>query len=76
MGKPVKSLASLFSLKFALQCRDSDPRHWMEGLCVRTLLVVTTGNLEDVTLELVAEGVSGNLQKQIPISQSSLFVCV
>lgn len=26
-----------------------------------TLLVVTTGDLEDVTLELVAEGLSGDL---------------
>lgn len=29
---------------------------------MRTLLVVTTGNLEDVTLELIAEGVADNLK--------------
>lgn len=37
---------------------------WMEhseGGGSRTLLVVTTGDLEDVTLELVAEGLSGDL---------------
>lgn len=30
---------------------------------MRTLLVVTTGDLEQVTLELIAESVAGNLIK-------------
>lgn len=33
---------------------------------MRTLLVVTTGNLEDVTLELITESIGGNLIKRNP----------
>lgn len=43
---------------------------------MRTLLVVTTGNLEHVTAELITERIAGNLI-EIPISQSfSIVVCV
>lgn len=38
----------------------------MERDCMRTLLVVTTGNLEDVTLELITESIAGNLIKRNP----------
>jgi hypothetical protein len=44
---------------------------------MRTLLVVTTGNLEHVTAELITESIAGNLIKEILISQSfSIVVCV
>jgi hypothetical protein len=33
------------------------------GDCMRTLLVVTTGNLEHVTAELITESIAGNLIK-------------
>lgn len=38
---------------------------------MRTLLVVTTGNLEDVTLELIAESVTGNLQNKSQLASRS-----
>ena len=38
---------------------------------MRTLLVVTTGNLEDVTLELIAEGVAGNLKNKFQLASRS-----
>jgi hypothetical protein len=38
---------------------------------VRTLLVVTTGNLEDVTLELIAESVTGNLIDKFQLASRS-----
>lgn len=41
----------------------------------RTLLVVTTGNLEDVALELIAEGLGGDLIIKIPISHCSRRSC-
>ena len=41
-------------------------------LSIRTLLVVTTGNLEEVTLELIAESVTGNLIEK-PISPIALM---
>ena len=49
---------------------------------ILTLLVVTTSDLEDVTLEFVTEGVTGDLRTISPISYSILvllnetFACV
>jgi hypothetical protein len=40
----------------------------------RTLLVVTTGNLEQVALEFIAERVTDNLIKKTPISQFVLAI--
>lgn len=44
----------------------------------RTLLVVTTGDLEQVTLELIAEGVADNLmeREKSPISPFVLRNCI
>jgi hypothetical protein len=43
----------------------------------RTLLVVTTGDLEQVTLELIAEGVAGNLiERKKTQSAHSFFAIV
>jgi hypothetical protein len=42
----------------------------------RTLLVVTTGDLEQVTLELIAEGVADNLIVKNPISPFVLRNCI
>jgi hypothetical protein len=41
-----------------------------------TLLVVTTGNLEEVTLELITERVTGDLQKPSAVVLDYPFSCV
>lgn len=60
MGKPLL-LCSQQKLFITVTIPYS-PRY---DICIskssRTLLVVTTGDLEDVTLELITEGVAGNL---------------
>lgn len=38
---------------------------------MRTLLVVTTGDLEDVTLELITESVAGNLKSESQLASRS-----
>ena len=46
--------------------------HNEKWLSIRTLLVVTTGNLEQIALEFITERVTGNLfhSKKTPISLS------
>lgn len=48
---------------------------WEMGEC-RTLLVVTTGDLEQVTLELIAEGVADNLMKEKKTQSAHSFFAI
>lgn len=69
MGKPIKNQTVSHQFPLYLLCRNME-------FPILTLLVVTTSDLKDVTLEFVTEGVTGNLRTISPISHSILALLI
>jgi hypothetical protein len=64
----IESCVSSFQPKSQQSWHRGKERRWQRNNRSRTLLVVTTSDAEDVTLELIAEGVTDNLLKRKPRS--------